>query len=136
MACHFPSVIEIDGVYKEGLIHTLFMTNFPLNRKYSLREGLYVDENLKDIGRPIGSVLRRCGVTHLSLRRVVSVEGRSWEMACARRALGHNGVYSGVVFSASDDRVDYGPVPGILIKKRLYDKLLYSDKIKFDLLSR
>lgn len=94
------------------------------------------DINLKDVGAPVMKLLKRSNVNYVSLRRGYKVEGRSWEMSCAKALLGKSGLYSGTVDSIADDVIVYGEVPGITIKKKLSNELISSDVDKYDALSR
>lgn len=102
-----------------------------------MQHGIYVDTNIKDISQRMAAFLLSRGLNHVTLRRNVHVEGRSWEMAAAMGALDFSGVYSGVISEyVPDVKIIFGPVPAIKIKKKLYTNLITSDDVPQISLSR
>lgn len=92
-----------------------------------MSKGLNVDTNIKDVGDNILDAMKLFGVTHVSLKRDVRVEGRSWEMCAAMALLDMNGTYSGVVTSYIKPKsFTFGEVPATNIKRRLTNKLITS----------
>lgn len=97
---------------------------------------LNVDVNLREIGNEMVNLLSHKGYNYVSLRRNNIVEGRSWEMAAAMSLFDEMGVYSGTVESVSDSKIEFGPVPGVPIKRLLYNKLKTSTEVTFLSISR
>jgi hypothetical protein len=92
--------------------------------------------NLKDIGATLLNLMRHYNVKYVTLFRDVRMEGRSWEMAAMEALLGNAGVYSGTVDAFEDDRVLYGPVPGLMQKRKLYKFIQNSESKPYSSLSR
>ena len=69
--------------------------------------GINIDINLRDIGAPIISMLKRHNVKYMSLMRDNVVEGRSWEMAVSMSLLMNSGVYSGEVIAYTHSDRDW-----------------------------
>uniref|UniRef100_A0A2V0R9H0 Uncharacterized protein n=1 Tax=viral metagenome TaxID=1070528 RepID=A0A2V0R9H0_9ZZZZ len=108
-----------------GLIHTIIMSTNPIDREYVFYDGIYIDENIKNVGTHIMNAFRDYGIKYVSLKRNVIVEGRSWEMSAAMALLNKDGVYSGVVdMYEPPRRFSFGAVPAIDTKRKLSRKLI------------
>jgi hypothetical protein len=126
-----------DGNFEPGLIHGIHISPMPLHRVYEDYDGVKIDANIKDVGKPIRKVLRGYKPIYLSLARDVTLEGRSWEMGVIQAINGSPGVYSGTVVGLNGGVVMYGPVPGLRIKKKMYNGLIsYNNLRDAQLLSR
>lgn len=134
--CHFPSVLINGDRMEPGLIHGMFLTTYPMDRAYRKFGNVYFDTNIKDVGGHMVQIFEHYGISHVSLLRNVIVEGRSWEMAAMQCIMGRSGVFSGIIEDVKHGKVMYGAVPGLKIKKMLFEKLITYKEISFDLLSR
>jgi hypothetical protein len=85
--------------------------------------GLYVDANLKDVRPHMIRLLKSHGVEYLSLKRDNTVEGSSWEMACAMSLNGYDDLFSGVITNITPHKISFGSVPAIHYKKKLRNDL-------------
>lgn len=111
-----------NGSLEPGRIHTLLVSTFPINRTYRKLNGIMVDVNLRNMGLEIARLLSDENFTHLSLKRNNVVEGRSWEMSVTKSILDEKGMYSGVLQAYDGlDNIEYGAVPAIDIKRKLYN---------------
>lgn len=130
-------MIENDGDIYPGMIHTLILSTEPLNRKYRRLNGLLVDENLRDVGTDISTILRSNGIKYLSLLNDFKVEGRSWEMGAVMRLMNREGVYSGSVENYDHSKlVEFSIVPGIKQKRQLIKDLKTYEDVPYMSLSR
>jgi len=133
---HFPSVIKRDGKLFPGRLHTIILTTYPLKRNYRQIGRLNVDTNLSDVSINIMNLLTDEGVKFVSLLRDNLVEGRSWEMAASRALLNKGGVYSGTLLAYENERMYYGSVPGITIKRIINENTITNEEVAYDSLSR
>lgn len=122
--------MELDDLIIPGRIHEIILTSKPLLREYRQKGSLFVDNNLRNMGSHITSLLQDNGVKFISLRRDNIVEGRSWEMAAAHAIRDRVGVYSGTVDSYVDGVITFGPVPGVAVKKTLSIDLKTSENVR------
>lgn len=120
-----------------GLLHYVFVSNFPYGKQYKSLNGIMVDVNIRDVGSHILEFVHDYGYNHISLLRDVPVSGRSWEMACANAVLERHGVYSGTVEDYSrNEYLEYGIVPGLDEKRKLFKKIYTANDIRLESLSR
>lgn len=107
----------MNGELIPGRQHTVIITNHPLKRKYVKHANVYIDENIKDVGKALLDELSSENDLYVSLKRDNVVEGRSWEMAAHSAFNGINDVFSGTVDRDVNGTIIYGMVPGKGIKK-------------------
>lgn len=124
---HFPSVTEVNGRLSPGRIHTLIISNTPLKRAYKRHGNHMFDSNLKDVGTELLTILSKYAPSYVSLRRNNIIEGRSWEMAAIHGFLGVPGIYSGVINHIHRNRIHFGPVMGVGVKRELGNFLTYEN---------
>uniref|UniRef100_A0A2V0RJ17 Uncharacterized protein n=1 Tax=viral metagenome TaxID=1070528 RepID=A0A2V0RJ17_9ZZZZ len=136
MIGHFPSVILLNGSLLPGRIHSIVLSDAPLDRNYSHSKGIYIDENLRDIGEPMITLLKDYNVKYLSLKRDNVVVGRSWEMAATQALLGKQGTYSGTVEQYDSSTIRYGHVPGLSTKRILSPNVITYENLEYVSLSR
>jgi hypothetical protein len=117
-----------NGVSLPGLEHTIILSKHPLTKSYVRYHGTYLDKNIKDVGETIIKMVALCGWSYVSLKRDISIEGRSWEMACAHACVNVEGCYSGTVESLTSGLVRFGDVPGVPIKRMICNNVITSNE--------
>lgn len=81
---------------------------------------------IRDVSSTMKMLLTRLGVSNVIIESEYEIEGRSWEMACVMAAVGHSGVYSGIVSGIDGAKITFGPIAGLSTKRKLgYIKTYY-----------
>lgn len=126
----------VNDVIRPGLLHHVLLGEKVPNKRYRIEGGIQIDINLKDVGATLLNLIRHYNVKYVTLFRDVHMEGRSWEMAAMEALLGNTGVYSGTVDAVENGKVFYGPVPGLLQKRKIYNFIQNSESKSYSSLSR
>jgi hypothetical protein len=110
---------------------------YALPKSYVKRYGVSVDTGISDISAKVALFLKDYGIRYVTLARDVLVEGNSWEMAAVMAVLAKPGAYSGTVVDyVKNERVTFGPVPGLRAKRKLATNLITMNEIPTISLSR
>jgi hypothetical protein len=116
----------LNGKKHPGLMHTVIISDEPLEgKRYRQYGNVYIDTNLKDFSMNITKAANDHGYRFINTLRNIPIGGRSWEMAAYKALTGEKGVYSGTLEQYNTDGVEFGDVPGKVLKKQV------SNNVKF-----
>lgn len=106
------------------MLHTIVMSDTPLNRNYRQIKGILIDKNLLDVSDDIISLLKSFNIKYVSLKRDFKVGGRSWEMSATMSLLGRPGCYTGEIEYITDKIIKFGTTPGVDSKRKVNNSVL------------
>lgn len=112
-----------DG-FSPGRVYTIRSTCRPLvGHTYNYIHGVYIDDELVEVGDAVCQIIRHCGYSHVSVFEPKLIHGRSWEMSVALSCLKGVPVFATGTVEECTPVIRFGPVFGVEEKLKTYKGL-------------